>query len=84
MDCLSQCGLRDGIERIGQFCIDLKLASAMHGDVARGLFFRGASRLPFGQQIRTVHELFRYLLEGVLPDDLVAPAGCAVATPTPA
>jgi nitronate monooxygenase len=79
IDCLTQCGLRDGIDRIGQFCIDLKLASAMQGDVARGLFFRGASRLPFGQQIRSVHELFGYLLEGVFPADLQPlPAASAV------
>jgi nitronate monooxygenase len=24
MDCLTQCGLRDGLAKIGQFCIDLK------------------------------------------------------------
>jgi nitronate monooxygenase len=71
MDCLTQCGLRDGNPRVGQFCIDLKLAAAMRGDVAHGLFFRGAGRLPFGAQIRSVHELFRYLLEGVFPADLL-------------
>ncbi|WP_459668514.1 nitronate monooxygenase, partial [Achromobacter xylosoxidans] len=32
MDCLTQCGLRDGIARFGQFCIDLKLAAAMRGE----------------------------------------------------
>jgi nitronate monooxygenase len=72
MDCLSQCGLRDGISKIGQFCIDLKLVSALKGDVARGLFFRGASRLPFGRHIRSVPELMRYLLEGVVPADCVS------------
>lgn len=72
MDCLTQCGLRDGISKIGQFCIDLKLVSALKGDVGRGLFFRGASRLPFGRQIRSVHELMRYLLEGVRPADCPA------------
>ncbi|HEX5126335.1 MAG TPA: nitronate monooxygenase family protein, partial [Rhodocyclaceae bacterium] len=57
MNCLTQCGLRDGINSIGQFCIDLKLAAAMHGEVDKGLFFRGASRLPFGRAIRPVSEL---------------------------
>ena len=45
MDCLTQCGMRDGISRFGQFCIDLKLAAAMRGEVGRGLFF-GASSCP--------------------------------------
>ena len=48
-DCLQACGLRDGIARIGQFCIDLKLAQAVRGDVERGLFFRGRGALPFGE-----------------------------------
>jgi nitronate monooxygenase len=61
-DCLVQCGLRDGIANIGQFCIDTELAAALRGDVAKGLFFRGASPLPFGTQIRPVRELFDYLL----------------------
>ena len=67
MDCLTQCGLRDGIARFGQFCIDLKLAAALRGEVGRGLFFRGASRLPFGDAMRTVRELIDYLLEGTMP-----------------
>lgn len=61
-DCLAQCGLRDGIAKIGQFCIDHQLAAALRGDVASGLFFRGADRLPFGRQIRPVRELIQYLL----------------------
>ncbi|MCU0764922.1 MAG: nitronate monooxygenase family protein [Burkholderiaceae bacterium] len=61
-DCLAQCGLRDGIARIGQFCIDHQLAAALRGDVASGLFFRGAGRLPFGTEIRPVRELIAYLL----------------------
>jgi nitronate monooxygenase len=61
-DCLAQCGLRDGIARIGQFCIDHQLAAALRGDVMSGLFFRGAGRLPFGDQIRPVRELIAYLL----------------------
>jgi nitronate monooxygenase len=67
MDCLSQCGLRDGISRIGQFCIDLKLAAALRGEVDKGLFFRGASRLPFGTAVRPVRELIDYLLYGRYP-----------------
>jgi nitronate monooxygenase len=61
-DCLATCGLRDGIARIGQFCIDHQLAAALRGDVASGLFFRGDGRLPFGSQIRPVRELIALLL----------------------
>jgi len=61
-DCLIQCGLRDGIGRFGQFCIDRQLAAAVHGDVRTGLFFRGAGRLPFGDRIRPVRDLVRLLL----------------------
>jgi nitronate monooxygenase len=64
-DCLQQCGLRDGIAKAGQFCIDTRLAFAMNGDVKRGLFFRGSERLPFGKEIRPVADLLRYLLTGV-------------------
>lgn len=67
MDCLSQCGLRDGLQRIGQFCIDLKLAAAVRGEIDKGLFFRGAGKLPFGQAIRPVADLIDYLLHGRLP-----------------
>ena len=63
-DCLATCGLRDGIQRIGQFCIDLHLAAALAGDIERGLFFRGAGRLPFGERVRPVRELLDYLLTG--------------------
>ena len=66
-DCLATCGLRDGIARIGQFCIDTQLAAALRGDVAKGLFFRGASSLPFGREIRPVRELLDYLLTGARP-----------------
>jgi len=62
-DCLSQCGLRDGIAKIGQFCIDNQLAAALRGDVTHGLFFRGADTLPFGSQIRSVRELISFLLD---------------------
>ena len=61
-DCLAQCGLRDGIAKIGQFCIDHQLAAALRGDVMSGLFFRGDGRLPFGSQIRSVRELIAFLL----------------------
>jgi nitronate monooxygenase len=64
-DCLAQCGLRDGIARFGQFCIDNQLAAALKGDIRAGLFFRGAGRLPFGAEIRPVRELIDYLLNGV-------------------
>ena len=66
-DCLEHCGLRDGIERFGQFCIDHHLAAALAGDVERGLFFRGAGALPFGDRIRPVKELIDYLLSGAAP-----------------
>jgi nitronate monooxygenase len=61
-DCLAQCGLRDGLPSWGQFCIDQQLAAALDGNVARGLFFRGAGSLPFGDQIRSVRELVERLL----------------------
>jgi nitronate monooxygenase len=61
-DCLAQCGLRDGIAKFGQFCIDHQLAAALRGDVEHGLFFRGAGRLPFGTQIRPVRDLLAFLL----------------------
>ena len=61
-DCLEICGLRDGKATMGQFCIDQRLAFALSGDVDRGLFFRGAGKLPFGAQIRPVADLLRFLL----------------------
>lgn len=61
-DCLAQCGLRDGLPGWGQFCIDQRLAAALRGDVAKGLFFRGAGALPFGPHIVTVGELVERLL----------------------
>lgn len=66
-DCLEVCGLRDGIEKFGQFCIDHHLAAALKGDVERGLFFRGSGELPFGQAVRSVGELIDYLLNGAVP-----------------
>lgn len=64
-DCLVQCGLRDGLAKAGQFCIDNHLAAALAGDVKHGLFFRGSEPLPFGEAIRPVNDLLQYLLHGV-------------------
>lgn len=66
-DCLLQCGLRDGLPKAGQFCIDSQLAAAMRGDVNKGLFFRGSESLPFGSAIRPVREIIEYLLTGRKP-----------------
>ncbi|WP_309678291.1 nitronate monooxygenase family protein [Polaromonas sp.] len=66
-DCLAHCGLRDGDASMGQFCIDQQLGHAFAGDTGKGLFFRGAGRLPFGEQIRSVQELMQWLLGGVRP-----------------
>lgn len=60
--CLSHCGLYDGQAKWGQFCIDQRLAAALRGDVKGGLFFRGRGALPFGDQIRSVHDLLLRLL----------------------
>ncbi len=68
LECLSVCGLRDGIERFGHFCIDTRLAAALRGDVANGLFFRGREALPFGQAIRSVRDLLELLLTGTAPE----------------
>lgn len=78
-DCLHACGLRDGLGRFGQFCIDLKLSQAVRGDVERGLFFRGKSALPFGEAIRSVSELMHYLLTGEKPAELEDKAAAAAA-----
>ena len=66
-DCLQQCGLRDGISKSGQFCIDTQLAFALNGDIKRGLFFRGSEALPFGNAIRSVRELMDFMLNGKSP-----------------
>lgn len=73
-DCLSHCGLRDGDASIGQFCIDKQLGHALDGDIHKGLFFRGAGRLPFGNQIRSVQELLQWLLGGIRPAALTTGA----------
>nr|WP_083452439.1 nitronate monooxygenase family protein [Candidatus Burkholderia verschuerenii] len=65
LECLSVCGLRDGIEKFGHFCIDTRLAAALRGEVGNGLFFRGRETLPFGAAIRSVRELIDLLLTGV-------------------
>jgi len=74
LNCLSVCGLRDGIGAIGQFCIDTRLAYALKGDVKKGLFFRGSERLPFGNEIRPAAELIDYLLTGKMPAPMPATA----------
>jgi len=66
-DCLISCGLRDANPKHGQFCIDQQLSSAVHGDIKRGLFFRGKSKLPFGNKMRPVRELIHYLMSGEMP-----------------
>ncbi len=64
LHCLTQCGLRDGLARAGQFCIDQQLVAALKGDVKKGLFFRGAEPLPFGRDIRPAGEVIQYFLTG--------------------
>jgi len=64
-DCLTHCGLRDGKAEIGQFCIATHLGHALEGDTEKGLFFRGAGTLPFGQEIRSVQDLMDWLLGGI-------------------
>ena len=68
LHCLTQCGLRDGLEKAGQFCIDSQLVAALKGDVNKGLFFRGSETLPFGCEIRPVQDLISYMLTGVKPE----------------
>ncbi|MDP2742258.1 MAG: nitronate monooxygenase, partial [Hydrogenophaga sp.] len=63
-DCLAHCGLRDGMPEMGQFCIDQQLGHALEGETDKGLYFRGAGRLPFGNEIRSVHDLMSRLLGG--------------------
>ena len=67
LECLTVCGLRDGIASAGQFCIATRLAHAVHGDVKKGLFFRGSEPLPLAGAMRPVSELFDYLLGGPVP-----------------
>ena len=65
-DCLLHCGLRDGDSNIGQFCIDQQLSHALEGDMKKGLFFRGAGTLPFGEKIKKVPDLIKFLLTPVM------------------
>jgi len=67
VNCLSHCGLRDGMSKMGQFCIDSQLAAALRGDIDKGLFFRGAESLPLGSAIRPVRELLDYFVTGRKP-----------------
>lgn len=76
-DCLQQCGLRDGIAKQGQFCIDQRLAYALAGDIKRGLFFRGSEALPFGNRIRPARELIEYLLTGTMTANDAVPTAAA-------
>ncbi len=69
-DCLAHCGLRDGNAAWGQFCIDKVLGHALNGDAQKGLFFRGAGRLPFGPHIRPVQDLMNWLLGNLMPPAL--------------
>lgn len=71
LNCLSVCGLRDGLSKVGQFCIDLKLSAAYRGEVTKGLFFRGADPLPFGSAMRSARETIEYFLTGEMPKDLL-------------
>ena len=71
-DCLAKCGFRDGNAGMGQFCIDLQLGHALSGETDKGLFFRGAGTLPFGDQIRSVRELLTFMVSGRMPLDMVA------------
>jgi nitronate monooxygenase len=70
LNCLTVCGLRDGLSKVGQFCIDLKLSAAFRGEVSKGLFFRGADPLPFGPAMRSARETIQYFLTGEMPAEL--------------
>jgi nitronate monooxygenase len=66
-ECLSHCGLKDGDPGSGQFCIDTQLEAAVQGNYEKGLFFRGSEPLPFGNQMRSVHDTLAFLLNGKDP-----------------
>lgn len=70
-DCLLHCGLRDGDSNIGQFCIDQQLSHALEGDMKKGLFFRGAGTLPFGEKIEKVPDLIKFLLTPVMTNTAI-------------
>jgi nitronate monooxygenase len=67
VECLTVCGLRDGIASAGQFCIATRLGYAVHGDVKKGLFFRGSEPLPLEGALHPVKELFDHLLGEIRP-----------------
>lgn len=71
-ECLTHCGLKDGDPGSGQFCIDTQLEAAVHGNLEKGLFFRGSEPLPFGDRIRSVHDLLVFLLTGKDPATIPA------------
>ncbi len=71
-DCLAHCGLRDGVATMGQFCIDQQLGHAYSGQTDKGLFFRGAGKLPFGSRIASVQELMVWLLGAIMPAAVTA------------
>ncbi len=73
-ECLVHCGLRQGRNTAGQFCIEAQLSAAQRGDIQHGLFFRGAGALPFGGSIRSVRELLDRLLDGSAGDGAPDPA----------
>ena len=73
-DCLAHCGLRDGTPGWGKFCIDKMLGHAFSGQTEQGLFFRGAGKLPFGSEIRSVQDLLQWLLGGLRPAPLTGAA----------
>ena len=70
---LRQRAIRDLVEQ-RPIRTQQELAAALRGELTRGLFFRGASSVPFGPAIRPVHELIDYLLTGHKP----AAAGACV------
>ena len=66
MDCLTQCGMRDGIRA----SVVLHRPEAGGGHARRSrprAVLPGASKLPFGNAMRSVRELMDYLLHGNLP-----------------
>jgi uncharacterized protein involved in response to NO len=57
-----QRGVGVGIAKIGPFCIDTQLAAAVRGDVAKGLFFRGAAADRPGRLVLAVPHRFFFLV----------------------
>ena len=70
-----------GNANVGQFCIDKVLGNAVIGNKQKGLFFRGASALPFGANIRHVDDLMMHLLNNTGDDNdahATAPTPCVI------